>query len=89
MLLAHDAVANAGVVGVRDPLHGENVRAYVELKRDAARPKVAELIEFARARIGYKAPEDIVFIDAMPLNATGKVDRAKLKALAADQAGVL
>jgi acyl-coenzyme A synthetase/AMP-(fatty) acid ligase len=43
----------------------------------------AELIAFARARVGYKAPEDIVFLDALPLNATGKVDRAKLKALAA------
>jgi hypothetical protein len=32
------------------------------------------LIRFARARVGYKAPEDIVVLDDMPLNATGKVD---------------
>jgi acyl-CoA synthetase (AMP-forming)/AMP-acid ligase II len=82
-LLEHASVANAGVVGIHDLLHGENVRAYVELKQGAAKPLAAELIAFARARVGYKAPEDIVFLDALPLNATGKVDRAKLKALAA------
>jgi acyl-CoA synthetase (AMP-forming)/AMP-acid ligase II len=82
-LLEHPAVEAAGVIGLHDLLHSENVRAYVELKAGAARPTVAELIQFARARIGYKAPEDIVFLDAMPLNPTGKVDRAKLKKLAA------
>ena len=53
------------------------------LKPGAVRPKAAELIQFARAHVGYKAPEEIVFLDAMPLNPTGKVDRAALKALAA------
>jgi acyl-CoA synthetase (AMP-forming)/AMP-acid ligase II len=41
------------------------------------------MIAFAKSRVGYKAPEDIVFLDAMPLNPTGKVDRAKLKKMAA------
>jgi long-chain acyl-CoA synthetase len=82
-LLEHRSVEAAGVVGVRDLLHGETVRAYVELKRGAERPAARELIEFARARVGYKAPEDIVFLATMPLNPTGKVDRAALKKLAA------
>lgn len=82
-LLEHPAVANAGVVGIHDLLHGENVRAYVELKAGVGKPSAAELIQFARARVGYKAPEDIVFLDVMPFNATGKVDRAKLKTMAA------
>jgi acyl-CoA synthetase (AMP-forming)/AMP-acid ligase II len=82
-LLEHPAVANAGVVGISNVLHGENVRAYVALKPGAAKPPAAELIAFARARVGYKAPEELVFLDTLPLNATGKVDRAKLKALAA------
>jgi acyl-coenzyme A synthetase/AMP-(fatty) acid ligase len=55
----------------------------VALKQGAAQPSAAELIQFARGRVGYKAPEEIVFLDTLPLNATGKVDRAKLKALAA------
>jgi len=82
-LLQHPAVESAGVVGISDLLHGENVRAYVELKRDAAPPTVQDLIAFARGLVGYKAPEDVVILERMPLNPTGKVDRAALKRLAA------
>ncbi|MGD9501674.1 MAG: AMP-dependent synthetase, partial [Methyloceanibacter sp.] len=82
-LLEHPSVDNAGVVGVHDLMHGENVRAYVALKPGMKRLGAGELIEFAKARVGYKAPEEIVFIDRMPLNPTGKVDRVALKTLAA------
>ena len=44
----------------------------------------ADLIVFCRERIGYKAPEEIVFLDEMPLNPTGKIDRAGLKKMAED-----
>jgi long-chain acyl-CoA synthetase len=81
-LLQHAAVAIAGVIGVRDLVHGENVRAYVTLKPDAPVPTEQELIHFARARVGYKAPEEVEFLAEMPLNG-GKVDRAALKRLAA------
>jgi long-chain acyl-CoA synthetase len=84
-LLEHAAVDNAGVVGVHDLVHGENVRAYVTLKGDATRPTPQELIQFARARIGYKAPEEIEFLEEMPLNPTGKVDRVTLKRMAAER----
>ena len=47
-------------------------------------PTSRELIEFTRARVGYKAPEEIVFLDEIPLNPTGKVDRVALKRLAED-----
>lgn len=86
-LLAHTAVASAGVVGVRDLLHGEDVRAYVVLKEGAERPSPQGLIDFARARIGYKAPEQIEFLEEMPLNPTGKVDRVTLKRMAAERHG--
>jgi long-chain acyl-CoA synthetase len=81
-LLEHAAVDSAGVIGIHDTVHGENVRAYVTLKEGVRRPPSQELIRFARARVGYKAPEEIVVLDDMPLNATGKVDRAALKRLA-------
>jgi long-chain acyl-CoA synthetase len=81
-LLEHEAVTDAGVVGVQSALHGENVRAYVTLSPDAATPTMQELIQFARARVGYKAPEEIIVLDEMPLNATGKVDRVTLKRMA-------
>lgn len=81
-LLDHPAVASVGVIGVHDLLHGENVRAYVVTRGDTA-PTSGELIAFAQERVGYKAPEEIEFLDTMPLNPTGKVDRSALKAMAA------
>jgi len=84
-LLEHAAIESAGVVGLHDLVHGENVRAYITLKEDATRPTSQELIRFARARVGYKAPEEIVVLEEMPLNATGKVDRVTLKRMAEER----
>ncbi|HAY82609.1 MAG TPA: acyl-CoA synthetase, partial [Planctomycetaceae bacterium] len=81
-LAEHHAIAEVGVIGIHDLVHGENVRAYVTLKEGAPPVKGGELIEFARQRIGYKAPEEIVFLDQMPWNATGKVDREALRRMA-------
>jgi long-chain acyl-CoA synthetase len=85
-LLEHPAVLAAGAVGVHDLLHGENVRAYVTVRAGAAAPTCQELIRFARARIGYKAPEEVELLEDMPLNPTGKVDRVTLKRLAEERA---
>jgi acyl-CoA synthetase (AMP-forming)/AMP-acid ligase II len=81
-LLEHEAVESAVVIGVHDLVHGENVRAYITWRPDRPRPTITELIQFSRARVGYKAPEEIVVLPEMPLNATGKVDRTALKRLA-------
>ena len=42
-------------------------------------------MQFSRARVGYKAPDEIIVLDQMPINATGKVDRVALKELARAQ----
>ena len=81
-LLEHEAVESAGVIGVHDPVHGENVRAYITWRPNVARPTMTDLIQFSRALVGYKAPDEIVVLDQMPINATGKVDRVALKQLA-------
>jgi acyl-coenzyme A synthetase/AMP-(fatty) acid ligase len=83
-LAEHPAVELVGVVGIHDEVHGENVRAYVTIKQGIDRPSSHELIEFARERIGYKAPEEVVFLAEMPVNPTGKLDRVALKAMAED-----
>jgi long-chain acyl-CoA synthetase len=83
-LVEHPAVDLAAAIGIHDEVHGENVRAYVTLKEGAEAPSRADLIAFCRERIGYKAPEEIVFIDEMPLNPTGKLDRGGLKKMAED-----
>ena len=81
-LLEHPDVVSAGVIGIHDLIHGENVRAYVTLREGAELPTSQELIRFARARVGYKAPEEVVVLDEMPVTATGKLDRTHLKRMA-------
>ena len=83
-LVEHPAIALAGVVGVHDTVHGENVRAYVTVREGAAQPSSAEVILFCRDRVGYKAPEEVIFLEQIPLNPTGKVDRVGLKRMAED-----
>jgi long-chain acyl-CoA synthetase len=87
-LLEHPAVTGAVAIGIHDLVHGENVRAYVTLHAGARAPAEAELIAFTRARIGYKAPTSIVVLDRLPLNATGKVDRPAIRALAQSAPGL-
>jgi long-chain acyl-CoA synthetase len=83
-LMEHPAVDLAGVVGIHDTVHGENVHAYVTVRDGVAAPTSAALIVHCRERIGYKAPEEVVVIDEMPLNPTGKIDRPGLKRMAED-----
>jgi acyl-CoA synthetase (AMP-forming)/AMP-acid ligase II len=81
-LLECTAIASAGVVGIHDSVHGETVRAYVVFRPGNNRPTIAELIQFSRSRVGYKAPDEIIVLDEMPTNAVGKVDRVALQQMA-------
>ncbi|MEM1361365.1 MAG: class I adenylate-forming enzyme family protein [Pseudomonadota bacterium] len=83
-VMCHPAVDLAGAVGVRNEMHGENVWVFVTLKSGARRPQMQQIIEVARKQIGYKAPEMVRFLDEMPLNVTGKIDRMTLKKMAAE-----
>jgi acetyl-CoA synthetase len=81
-LMKHAAVLMAAAVGHPDPVRGEIVRAFV-----VPRPEVAagpELAEEIRAFVGrrlawYQAPRDIVFVEELPLTATGKIIRRELR----------
>ncbi|WP_170416422.1 class I adenylate-forming enzyme family protein [Ruegeria atlantica] len=84
-VMAHPAIELAGVVGVHDTVHGENVWAYASVKDGVATPRSKDVVDLARKKIGYKAPEVVIFLDRIPLNATGKVDRLALKKLAAER----
>jgi acyl-coenzyme A synthetase/AMP-(fatty) acid ligase len=82
-LLEHPAVARAGVVGVRDPLHGEDVWAFVTIRPGVESPSMRELKAFAAERVGYRAPEVVEVVDRMPVTAVGKTDRTALTAMVA------
>jgi len=83
-LLAHPAVAQAVVVGAADTDGLEKPVAYVVLAADAAPVTEAELIEFCREGLpSFKRPRAVVFTDAFPTTATGKVRRVELRTMAA------
>ena len=82
-LAEHPAVALVGVIGIRDEVHGENVRAYVTIadgRRAADRAGADRLRRVSGS--ATRRPEEIVFLDEMPLNPTGKLDRVGLKRMA-------
>jgi benzoate-CoA ligase family protein len=82
-LLAHDAVAQAVVVAAHDVNGLEKPVAYVIL-RPGCEATEDELIEFTRAGLpSFKRPRRVLFVDAYPTTATGKIRRVELRAQAA------
>jgi len=84
VLVAHPAVALAGVVGRPDVRLGEEVVAFVSLRPGAA-VTAEELSEHARQHLGAnKYPRQITIVPAVPLTSVGKLDRKKLRQWVAD-----
>jgi fatty-acyl-CoA synthase len=81
-------VEDAQVVGVPDPKYGEVVGAFVR-KAKGADITESDVQEFARARMArYKAPKYVFFVDEFPLTASGKIQKYKLRQMAADALGL-
>ena len=78
LLLAHDAVADAAVLGVPDEEFGQRLAAFVVLKPGASAGQ-HELQPYVRDRLArYKVPREITIVDELPRTATGKLQRGKL-----------
>ena len=79
VLYAHPSVAEAAVVGKSDKHRGEIPVAVVSLKEDESVDS-SELILFCRRYLArYKIPHQIVVVDKLPRNATGKILKRELK----------
>ena len=83
-LAGHPAVALAAAVGSPDPIRGEVVKAFVQLRGGVSpTPALAqELQEHVRTRLSaHEYPREIEFIDALPTTTTGKIMRKELREL--------
>ncbi len=80
VLADHDAVEEAAVIGVDDEKFGQRLVAFVVLRADAE-ATAKELQDHVRDHLArFKVPREVVFVDALPRNAAGKVLKRELRA---------
>ncbi|HVL21183.1 MAG TPA: AMP-binding protein, partial [Amaricoccus sp.] len=82
-LLSHPDVVECAVIGADDPERGQIVQAHVVLAEDVAPDALAvkRLQDHVKARIApYKYPRSVIFVEALPKTATGKIQRFALRA---------
>jgi acyl-CoA synthetase (AMP-forming)/AMP-acid ligase II len=79
MMMRHPSVSQVAVVGVPDPRMGEVAKAFV-IPRPGTTLDPDELIAWCREEMAnYKVPRSIEVVDALPLNASGKVLKYELR----------
>ena len=79
VLYSHPKVEEAAVIGIPDPKWGQEVCAVVVLKPQMKATE-EEIIAYCRDRLaGFKRPRSVIFVDALPRNALGKVLRKELR----------
>jgi len=76
----HEGVRDAAAIGVDDPQFGQRLRAFVVVGDPA--PSEADLQAWVKRNLArYKVPREILFLDELPRNATGKVLKRELARL--------
>lgn len=78
LLVTHPAILEASAIGVDDPEFGKRLRAFVVTAPGAAVSE-DELKQFVKDNLArYKVPRELVFLEALPRNPTGKVLKREL-----------
>lgn len=77
-LLTCPEVKNAGAVGIEDEKWGERVVGFIETDSDISEEELDEHCKKSDLE-NFKRPKEYVFVDEMPLNKTGGVERKKLR----------
>jgi len=84
-LYTMEGVLDVQVVGIPDEKYGEVVGAFI-IKKEGADLTEADVIDFTRSRIApYKKPKHVFFVDSYPMTASGKIQKYKLREIAAEQ----
>ncbi|CAI8755493.1 acetate--CoA ligase [Bacillus pseudomycoides] len=82
-LIEHSAVAEAGVIGIPDPVRGEIIKAFIALRAgyEASDELKEEIRQFVKKGLAaHAAPRQIEFRDKLPKTRSGKIMRRVLKA---------
>ncbi|WP_203555990.1 AMP-binding protein [Bacillus sp. B15-48] len=80
LLKSHPKVADATVIGVPDPVFGEQVAAVIIPQSEEDPPVPDELSEYCKTNLaGYKRPRQWYFVSEFPITATGKLQKYRLK----------
>jgi len=81
VLMSHDAVADAGVIGIPDEKWVE-VGLAVLVKTPGMEVTAEEIVEYCKGKLaGYKRPRKVVFIDQLPRTLTGKILKKDLRVM--------
>ena len=81
VIFAHPKVAETAVVGMKDDLFGEDIKAFVVLK-PGEQATAAEIVEYCHSRLTpFKSPREVQFLDSLPKNLMGKVLKRELREL--------
>ena len=79
VLMTHEAIAQAAVIGVPHATHGEEVKAVLVLKPGKTATREG-IVAWAKERMaGYKYPRIVEIVEALPMTATGKILKRELK----------
>jgi len=81
VIIEHKAVKEVSVIGVPDKQWGEAIKAVCVLKEKSSISE-GDLVEFVASKIArFKKPKHVVFVNELPKNADGSIDRIKVKEL--------
>jgi fatty-acyl-CoA synthase len=87
LLCAHDSIQEAAAIGVDDEKFGQRLKAFVVL-HGGGKVTEDEIKDYVKDNLAnYKVPREVVFLDELPRNPTGKVLKRELAEHGADDEG--
>jgi len=79
VLFSHPKISEAAVIGMEDPIYGEDIKAFVVLM-PGERAEAGEIRSYCAERLKtFKSPKEIEFLDALPKSLVGKVLKKELR----------
>jgi len=81
VLFKHPKVSEAAVIGIKDEIYGENIKAFVVLKPGQTATST-EIIEYCQTKLtSFLLPKEVTFMPALPKSLVGKVLKKELRKL--------